>query len=1053
MALYHVGSNVILADTNAHGVVVEVKPARRGRQIYRVSFPDGISDVLEPDLRADFDSTDPFDCCKSGMFGTYADFSKINTTFKIQNSNNSTISSLKASKTLFRAYQFKPLLKFLNSPTRRILIADEVGLGKTIEAGHVLLELKARKELRNALIICPKSLQHKWRAELMEKFGLDFQIYDTTKELIADLASEVKTVRAILNYERIRLKESKEDENKEQTEGKERKKSSNLADFLMENPCRFSMVLCDEAHKLRNSNTQTYKGAEIIMGNTDSALFLTATPVMIDEENLYNLLHLLDNKRYFNYQIFKNRIEENKPFIEALSMLNSNQPLQDIKDKLLGTYIQSRFVNSDEEEIYSSSSSVSEIYKEDPLFQEILNLLDKEDSHQLRARLQYLISSMSVMNTVFSRTRKREVTMDMSQAERQPHVAKVDLYADEREEFDKVIEEYKDDNSYVDYWGEERLTQGGALGLVQKKRQVASSVWAYLNNESDLDKGIDRYADYKDAKVDKVIKIINEVFKRGTKKLVIFALFRRTLKYLSIRLKRAGFNSVIIHGQVSSEDRNQILHQFKTDDNTQILLSSEVGSEGLDMQFCNSMVNYDLPWNPMVVEQRIGRIDRFGQKAKVVNIYNIIVSDSIQEMIYMRLLDRIGIFKGTVGDMEAILDAPVGGGKTIQDVYNKMEKEFFTENLSPEVQERKIAEVERAIENEKEHLKHLKEGLSNALTNDAYFRDEINKILYNNAYVTGVELKNYLESVIRIHLTTCTLEEIEKGIYNFKLPLSQPNILKSFLTQYGDESSDENRINLNAFKRKIEGLQSFKLTFDQDVAYEDSTLIYMNIYHPFIMACLKFLTHEENKTQNAFSYSVKADEVLNEGDIYYLGVYRLKTSRSVNADNKDSYELLPVLYNVSGDSIVENQHVIDRIFKKSQIDGAEKNASNIAMDGDLIENMRSDFAAYVSSERKRRIEESRMQEQSDRLRNVQQTKEYYQARLDGLENLVYEYESRLEWCYDEKEKKRLESILRLRRGNVRQLEKERDERLAELNRETNLTISENILSLNLVTVV
>lgn len=1051
MAIYNVGSNVIMADTNARGVVVEVKPVRRGRQIYRVSFPDGVTDVLEPDLRADFDSTDPFDCCKSGVFGTYADFSKINTTFKIQNSNNSTISSLKASKTLFRAYQFKPLLKFLNSPTRRILVADEVGLGKTIEAGHVMLELKARKELRNVLIVCPKSLQHKWKAELLEKFGLDFTIYDTAKELIADLSSGVKIVRAILNYEKIRLKETKEDEKDETI--KKKAKNNNLVDFLIDNPCRFSMVLCDEAHKLRNSNTQTYKGAEIIMGNTDSALFLTATPVMIDEENLYNLLHLLDGKRYFNYQIFKNRIEENKPFIEALSMLNSNQPLHDIKEKLLSTSIRSRFVNSDEEEIYSNSSSVSEIYKEDPLFQEILNLLEQDDCHKLRARLQYLISSMSVMNTVFSRTRKREVTMDMSQAERQPHVAKVVLYDDEREEFDNVIEEYRDDNSYVDYWGEEKLTQGGALGLVQKKRQVASSVWAYLNEESDLDKGIDQYSAHKDAKVDKVIEIITEVFKRGTKKLVIFALFRKTLKYLSIRLKRAGFNSVIIHGQVASEDRNKILHQFKTDDDTQILLSSEVGSEGLDMQFCNSMVNYDLPWNPMVVEQRIGRIDRFGQKAKVVNIYNIIVADSIQEMIYMRLLDRIGIFKGTVGDMEAILDAPVGDGRTIQDVYNKMEKEFFTENLSPEAQERKIAEVERAIENEKEHLKHLKEGLSNALTNDAYFRDEINKILYNNAYVTGTELKNYMESVIRLDMTTCTLEEIDKGVYNFTLPLSQPNIVKNFLTQYGDESSDENRINLNAFKRKVDGLQSFKLTFDQDIAYEDSSLIYMNIYHPFIMACLKFLSHENGKPQNAFSYSIKADEILNEGEMYYLGVYRLKTIRMINADSKESFELLPVLYNINSDSIIENQQVIDRVFKKSQIEGNEKNASNIAMNSDLIENMRSDFAAYISSERKRRIEESKMQEQSDRLRNVQQTKEYYQARLDGLEKLVSDYEYELEWCYDEKKKKKLESILRLRRGNVRQLEKERNERLAELNKEISLTISENILSLNLVTVV
>ena len=453
MALYKVGSNVILADTNARGVVVEVKPARRGRQIYRVSFSDGIVDVLEPDLRADFDSSDPFDCCKSGMFGSYADFSKINTTFKIQNSNNSTISSLKASKTLFRAYQFKPLLKFLNSPTRRILVADEVGLGKTIEAGHVMLELKARKELKNVLIICPKSLQHKWQAELREKFGLDFTIYETTKELIADLSSGVKTVRAILNYEKIRLKNNKEEEKEGKAAEANKKKTVNLIDFLLENPCRFSMVLCDEAHKLRNSNTQTYKGAEIIMGNTDSALFLTATPVMIDEENLYNLLHLLDAKRYFNYQIFRNRIEENKPFIEALSMLNSNQPLQDIKEKLLGTNISSRFYNSEEEEIYSSSSSILDLYKEDPLFHEILSLLDKEDCHQLRARLQYLISSMSVMNTVFSRTRKREVTMDMSQAERQPHVAKVVLNEDERQEFDKVIEDYRDDNSYVDDWG------------------------------------------------------------------------------------------------------------------------------------------------------------------------------------------------------------------------------------------------------------------------------------------------------------------------------------------------------------------------------------------------------------------------------------------------------------------------------------------------------------------------------------------------------------------------------------------------------------------------
>ena len=303
---------------------------------------------------------------------------------------------------------------------------------------------------------------------------------------------------------------------------------------------------------------------------------------------------------------------------------------------------------------------------------------------------------------------------------------KVVLTEQERAEFDKVIEEYIDDNSYTDYWGEEVLTQGGSLGLVQKKRQVASSVYAYLNSESSLDKGIDEYAEYSDAKFEELLRIIEEVFSHGNKKIVIFALFRRTLKYLQIRFKRRGFGTMMIHGMV--DNRVEVLDEFKNNPNAHILLSSEVGSEGLDMQFCNSMVNYDLPWNPMVVEQRIGRIDRFGQKSPTVNIYNIIVADSIQEDIYIRLLDRIGIFRGTIGDMEAILDAPLerGGNVTIQDVYNKLEKELYTSRLTEEEKQRKIAEIELAVANEKESIKHLEEGLDNALTNDAYFRDEIN---------------------------------------------------------------------------------------------------------------------------------------------------------------------------------------------------------------------------------------------------------------------------------------------------------------------------------------
>ena len=139
------------------------------------------------------------------------------------------------------------------------------------------------------------------------------------------------------------------------------------------------------------------------------------------------------------------------------------------------------------------------------------------------------------------------------------------------------------------------------------------------------------------------------------------------------------------------------------------------------------------------------------------------------------MLERIGIFQGTVGDMEAILDAEIhydGEEMTIQKVYSKMEKEFFTKQLTQQEREKKIAEVEQAIANEKEHLQHLQEGLSNTLTNDAYFRDEISRILNKNSYVTKEELQNFMMAAIRQKLTTCNMDKIKEDVWEFKIPVS-----------------------------------------------------------------------------------------------------------------------------------------------------------------------------------------------------------------------------------------------------------------------------------------
>lgn len=1044
-------------DPNRRGQISKIEISPRGKLTYRVNFDGEEGDIpmIERYLKPVFDVQNVFDRCRQHIYGTYQEFTQLNTTFKIQHSNNNTISSLKASKTEFKAYQFKPLLKFMNSDNRRLLIADEVGLGKTIEAGHIMLELHARKELKNVIIACPKSLKPKWKAELEEKFGLPFRIVENATEAINELRMHDGRARIIITYDGL--------------SGKDKDTSLTITEYLAEKGKSISLVLCDEAHHLRNKNNRN-KAVTALMEFAKAGVFLTATPIMLGEENLFNLLNILDPAQYDDLDTFRNSLTVNRPFLQALESLKTKKELPKIAEELCSTEFTEYFEIN--EQRHEMSWRIDEYFSDSPLFKRIIHQMKHDqDTLQLRATLQFDLNAMSQINNIFSRTRKREVTVDWTQTERVPHTHIVELNEQERIIFDNVLNQYEADNSYIDDYGEIKLTRGGSLGLTTRKRQVSSSVWADQCPQELLDKGVNVFAEIDDTKVNHLRAIIREVKNDNEHcKLIVFAIFKKTLKYVQLRLQQYGIKSLLIDGD--TEDRRQVLEDFRDNDEIEVLLSSEVGGEGLDMQFCNTIVNFDLPWNPMVVEQRIGRVDRFGQKSEVVNIYNLVIKDSIQEDIYNRLLMRIGIFRNSIGDLEAILDKELeleSGKKrvTISQLCTTIEDDFYRTSLTDSERIRKIDEIAQAVENEKEQIKKIEEGLSNALTNDSYFRNEIERIRNNNAYVTENELYSYVCEFIEKNLTTCKLLEQADGIFDFKLPASNPQVLIKYLRSCMPLDEDNDML-FNQFIHKIAERTVFPITFKQDCAYNHGKVDYMNIYHPIIQGCMCFFAKNKDKTNRTFKFRIPSSimgDYVRPGQ-YYLAVYEVSTSKIVFGAERTQKVLKPVVFDISTEQVVNNEMLADKFFGKAQSEGEYLDmGSNQMPDSDIISEMESSLTEYIEDFCADSQEDQRVRHEAEKAMKIKQMKSRYKSKRDQVQNRLVALENKIEFLYydkehfhfmpEEREKidaqiKNLESQALGAETRIKNLGLEEQEELERLMKDPEIKVRNKCVSLNLV---
>lgn len=1024
MAEFNIGDVVTDINTEQRGTIFKVLPFVRGDQKYSVFFSqDDIRDVAENDLERFIEVKDLFDRCILGDFKGYNDFQVYNTTFKIENSSNNTLSSIKASRTMFKTYQYIPLMKFLNSDLQRLLIADEVGLGKTIEAGHIMLELKARGELKNVLVVCPSGLRNKWQGELEDRFGLKFRIFDKKDELREELRSHNGNAHGIISYDSLRDN-----------------RGNSVLSEIETMAYQFSLVVCDEAHRVRNANTRQHDAIKRLLRHAQSAIFLTATPIMLGRENLFHLLNLLNSQRYESLTAFEDESRHNEPFVWALNNLNRNVSLTEIRNGL--------------DERIPKDDYVRNL----PLFEPLMDKLAGEDTPKQRTLIQSDLYDINPLSLILSRTRKVDVTTDLSQAKRVTRTISIKLNAIEQGLFDQYMK---------------ALEKKDPIARSTPQQRIASSIYAYDRNVM--------YDDTtEDTKLGALMRIIRENQTKGNGKVIVFAHFHDTIHYLTNRFNSMGIGYRVISGEMNDrESRINAVEEFRTNDSVTVLLSSEVGGEGLDMQFCDTIVNYDLPWNPMVVEQRIGRIDRIGQQSEIIHIYNLLVKGTVQERIHDKLQKRIEAFRNTIGDLEPILSIKLDDDDDTT-IGKEIENNLYRTDLTEEEREEKLRKIDRAIERNLEDSKKVERELSSTFTSDSYLRNHLNSIIYNKAYVTEQELENYVRMLFRKELPTCTISQVdEQGIAVITVPQSQPKVITNMLYPYTNLRGDNGDM-VNSFRNSIRDKGSFKVTFRQDVAETNRSVPYLSLYHPFVIVA-KERMRDMVEIQELFRYQLKEAEMdaksvakLHKG-YYVMAIYNVITESFRYGQSRKTIEVHPVLYDVQKMEIERDEEVVDAIYRAVQTAGQPWDSKDsYRLDKTTVDDMRNCFLEairkyskgykeMVARKQKNDIEHQRngiIVRYDKQIADEKETIRRFEIYIKIYEDMIAEGEGDMTLDYFSEggkgtiseKKSNLERVMPARRGQLRKLEDEYQTRLHDLDMVKDPTVDPKLKMLNLIKV-
>lgn len=587
---------------------------------------------------------------------------------KLDASLTDTVFSFRATRTQFRPYQFKPVLRLLQTGATRVLIADEVGLGKTIEAGLIWTEFEARHAADRVLVVAPSSLVGKWQREMEDRFGFELTELDT-----AGLGRFLEQhgdgrlpgrFRYVTSLERLR-------------------RWDGLA-VLADSPPQLDLVVVDEAHQMRNRGTRSHELGALLGEWADARVFLTATPVNLGEDDLSSMLELLAPEDF------------DDPHVLALR-LEPNDVLHRIERTLLDRSATGAQRLGILDELKAIRFGAPLLSRPDlPALRAILGRDALIPADVVEARR--MLADLNALSSVITRTRKAEI--DDGKAVRRADTLQVvwtDAEADFYDEYVQwCVRRAEAIGRPVHFCMQMPLRLASAC-LPAARAAVLGSAQDWTPRDEDdpetdhptsnlpphreLLDAAERLGTGIDSKLDQLRPMVRSLVAQG-KRTLLFTFSRPALAYLREQLGDDA-RIAVLHGGVPREERDRIMTAFRAGD-YDLVLANRVASEGLDFEFCSVVINYDLPWNPMEIEQRIGRIDRIGQPEATIGVISFYNEATIDEKILTRVLERIGIFERAIGALEPI----------VRDELVSLEKVVFDFTLT---EAERIAEADRRL--------------------------------------------------------------------------------------------------------------------------------------------------------------------------------------------------------------------------------------------------------------------------------------------------------------------------------------------------------------------